>query len=77
MNLQGEVSIFICVANGNTAIYEKEAERVGNDIMLQKFDLINIMVYAILFLTVVLMMNRCKPSIYAGYSDFGFRNEIW
>ena len=33
--------------------------------------------YKILFLTVVWMMNRCNPSIYAGYSDFGFRNEIW
>ena len=31
----------------------------------------------ILFLTVVRTMNRCNPSIYAGYSDFGFRNEIW
>ena len=31
----------------------------------------------ILFLTVVWTMNRCNPSIYAGYSDFGFRNEIW
>ncbi len=33
--------------------------------------------FIILFLTVVRTMNRCNPSIYAGYSDFGFRNEIW
>ena len=31
----------------------------------------------ILFLTVVWTMNRCNPSIYAGYSGLGFRNEIW
>ncbi|GFI44711.1 hypothetical protein IMSAGC019_00013 [Lachnospiraceae bacterium] len=31
----------------------------------------------ILFLTVAGTINRCNPSIYAGYSDLGFRNEIW
>ena len=33
--------------------------------------------YINLFLTVAGTINRCNPSIYAGYSDLGFRNEIW